>query len=306
MRLWRETWQYYNGKPIWLCDDRIAWYDTVSAKYFCAAKLFGNISFDGGTLEAGDYLYKGNPFYYNSNWVMWYNSSASETQITKWLGYGNREVVIPAYDPDESNQPYTPPCVPGNGNTATEASYGGDDWYSYQGEVTTPGDYVFSPRGNLKNSPENTKTATFNAPDNFAKNISGGGLPGKYKNSDDEIELIIGLEKYKDQNNVEYIQSLKPTGVDGNDKPVYTYGKIYYSEDDNVWYIGSKDIDNEYWVSSDGPDPGTARTFAAWFRETEEDDYERKSADDLTITFSSYIIGDNRSQALFGDVSRWY
>lgn len=104
--------------------------------------------------------------------------------------------------------------------------------------------------------------------------------------------LIVGLGKWEDQQNTEYIESLEAEGANK------TYGSIHH--DGTGWVIGTRGSDAG-WYEGGEPDIDSPVTFTR--QKTEEGEYPGEV--DLTVTYVEHIIGSNRETVHVAQMGMW-
>lgn len=136
----------------------------------------------------------------------------------------------------------------------------------------------------------------------YQKDTAGGTIAGSYTEIGGTDKKYIGVEKYKDQYNHIFIQSLTEEYEDE-----YRYaesgstavGTIY--NDGTGWVIGTRDSEAG-WYEGSQPDISSPVTFTK--QKTPTGSYP--DYDSLTITFDSHIIGDNETEIYYMDLGRFY
>lgn len=102
----------------------------------------------------------------------------------------------------------------------------------------------------------------------------------------------VGSPRWQDQNGKYYVRSLKTSNG------YYTYGDIhrsYKAGASNAWIIGTRDSGD--WWEGPEPDRNSAVTFTYMG--------EGENVDDLTITFTDYVAGNNAELVRLSEVAKW-
>jgi hypothetical protein len=243
--------------------------------------------------------------YYVPTGTVTYNSGTDEYDVFDTTE--DPPVLLASFEAEGDADDYLADWIEAN------SYYEGDDWYSGGGDLET----AFVPRGNLRGAYEG-----FNCGDRLfvtwsiagLKLTDGDGPNGKYSDYTRDVDITetadpspthvdcpqptytfdpvevtgdeedwLGLALFKDQFDVEYLESLDGT----------RYGVIY--EDGTGWIIGSRGSASG-WYTGTEPDVDTPVTFTR--QKTETGSYP--GPENLTITFDSYQLGENTTRNTTG------
>jgi len=164
-------------------------------------------------------------------------------------------------------------------------TYYGDNFYTVPSAISTLGEtgtLTLTPRGALHGGATKTLAVLFDRWDSSTKlaayTARGSATGTKY----------FGLPQWTDGSTT-YTRSLAQ--VSGH----FTYGDIYYDSSNSKWVIGTYGSSEGWWDSDDEPSKTSSVTFTA----------HSPASGDLTITLSTYVLGDNKYDIYTGDAPRF-
>lgn len=164
----------------------------------------------------------------------------------------------------------------------------GDRFYSLSSPPTSADDEVIlTPRGSLyENGDERTATPY------WPRWVAKSGEFGIYEGVDGASgERVKGIPRFRG-NNWEYFErSFK------KENGYFTYGRIHHKEE--KWVLGEIGSDSG-WYEGEEPKVGGSVTFR--FCKNEDSEVE---GDDITVSFVSYVAGDETETAYLGSVAIW-
>lgn len=223
----------------------------------------------------GDVLY---PVFRDCGGFFYYASRGAALWFVEGMGWVYMVGGAPGYTPEE----YTDE----NGNPA------GDNFYVVDSfKYSDGGTLKLKPRGALEGSSD--LEATFSWP-----RWDGPSTPlpfGVYEPKEGARGTrVLGSPRWRDSNGKYYVRSIKKT----NGR--WAYGDIHFDDWEYVWVIGAVGAVNGWY---EGEEPSLTSPVTFRFRKPEGSDI---TGDDLTVSFVDYVEGNEKEDALVGEVAIWH
>jgi len=214
-----------------------------------------------------------------NGYLYWYSESG------RWLYYSSGKWVIhnrfPGYIPSATLDDST-------------NKYSGDAWYETDslpfGDNATA---TFSPKGTFLNDSGITgKLLTFQFPrwiaaSTYGEYVIAGGQTGA-------SPRIMGIARWIDDKGAYYLRSIGKTG------DYYTYGEIHYDNSTAHWVIGTPGDAAGWYVGNEPVISGSVV-----FVSTLPEGSKLSPKENLTISFSDYVMGEEKSTVWLGEAAIW-